>query len=105
MARIYAKAWGRLSKMVTTLSLPERLDLVAARPLARDIAAIDSDIRLDATDVKFLGGLCLQIILATRQHCAASDRAFTITNASAAFTDALHTFGASPALLNEGMAA
>lgn len=86
--------------MTAALTLPERLDLISARPLARDITAIDGDIRLDASGVKFLGGLCLQILLATGQHCAADNRGFAITNWSDEFDDAIRTFGVDPRLLN-----
>lgn len=91
--------------MTVALNLPERLDLISARPLARDIAAIDGDIRLDASGVRFLGGLCLQILLATRQHCVAGDLAFAITNRSAEFDDAIRSFGVDPGLLYQEGAA
>ena len=85
--------------MTAALTLPERLDLISARPLARDIAAIDGDVLLDASGVKLVGGLCLQILLATRQQCLAADRDFAITNRSEAFDDAIRSFGVDPDLL------
>lgn len=86
--------------MTVALPLPARLDLTSARPLARDIAAIDGDIRLDASGVRFLGGLCLQILLAARQHCAAGGRGFAISPRSTEFDDAIHAFGVDPGLLS-----
>ena len=83
--------------MTAALILPERLDLISARPLAQDIAAIGGDVRLDASGVRFLGGLCLQILLATRQHC----RSFAITRPSEEFAEAIRTFGVDPGLLYE----
>ena len=87
--------------MTAALILPERLDLISARPLAQDIAAIGGDVLLDASGVRFLGGLCLQILLATRQHCLSGDRSFAITRPSEEFAEAIRTFGVDPGLLYE----
>ncbi|MDO5644005.1 MAG: STAS domain-containing protein [Paracoccus sp. (in: a-proteobacteria)] len=86
------------------LTLGERLDLVAARPLARDIAAITGDIRLDASGVGFLGGLCLQLLLAASQQAARMGRGFAVVDASQEFNDALALFGVAPELLEGGAA-
>ena len=79
--------------MSAVVSLAERLDLVTARPLARQISAIGGDLRLDASGVTFLGGLCLQIILAACQQCKSRGASFEIVNPSAQFTDAIREFG------------
>ncbi|WBU61226.1 STAS domain-containing protein [Paracoccus albus] len=79
--------------MSAGVTLAERLDLVAARPLARQISAIGGDLRLDASRVTFLGGLCLQIILAASQQCRSRGSDFEIVDASAQFADAIREFG------------
>ncbi len=87
--------------MTAAILLPERLDLIAARPLARDLAAATGDLRLDASAVRFLGGQCLQILLASARHSAAAGRGFAIASPSTEFGDALRVFGVDPALLPE----
>lgn len=87
--------------MTVSLCLPERLDLVAARPLARDIAAIEGDIALDASAVRFLGGLCLQILLAAHQQAKANGRGFSVVNPSAEYDEALRLLGVEAQLLGK----
>ena len=91
--------------MTAGLTLPARLDLTAARPLARDLAALDGDVALDASEVVHLGGLCLQILLAARQHCLAGGRGFDILGRSAEFDEALCLFGVDPQHLDGKVAA
>ncbi|SDD63640.1 chemotaxis protein CheX [Paracoccus isoporae] len=91
--------------MTSKLTLPARLDLTAARPLARDIAQMPGDILLDASAVTHLGGLCLQIILAARQHCKAQSRGFAIAAPSAEFAAALSIFGIAQAEISAQEAA
>ncbi|MFD1795605.1 STAS domain-containing protein [Paracoccus aurantiacus] len=86
--------------MTTNLTLPARLDLIAARPLAREIAASSGDLLLDASQVKFMGGLCLQILLAARQNCIAARRGFSVVASSVDFEDAVSLFGIAPGLLD-----
>ena len=88
--------------MTAGLTLAERLDLTAARPLAGAIEAVKGDIRLDASGVRFLGGLCLQILLAARQQCRADQRGFAITDPSEEFDEALRTLGVDPRFLDGG---
>lgn len=85
--------------MTASVTLPARLDLTAAKALARDLADIKGDMVLDASGVTHLGGLCLQILLATSRHCAGSGRGFEIEGGSAEFGDALGLFGVDPTLL------
>ncbi|WBU58166.1 STAS domain-containing protein [Paracoccus sediminicola] len=87
--------------MTDALTLPERLDLTAAKPLARDLAAMTGAIRLDASGVTHLGGLCLQVLLGAARGCRASGRGFSITDRSPDFDAALALFGVDLELLAE----
>ncbi|MDO5658001.1 MAG: STAS domain-containing protein [Paracoccus sp. (in: a-proteobacteria)] len=83
---------------MTALTLASRLDLTAAGPLARDIAAADS-LELDAGGVEFLGGLCLQILLAAAQDRRRRGLGLTLIGRSDGFDTALAQFGVDPLLL------
>ncbi len=79
--------------MTAQLTLPSRLDLTAARSLARDIYASAGDLEVDASQVTHLGGLCLQVLLAAAHSCMADGRRFAIKDASADFDAAISLFG------------
>ncbi|NHF73218.1 STAS domain-containing protein [Paracoccus xiamenensis] len=85
--------------MAAQLTLPARLDLTAAKPLAREISALVGDVELDASGVTHLGGLCLQVLLAAAQSFQISGRSFAISSASEEFQAALSMFGVDPAQL------
>ena len=91
--------------MTAQLTLPARLDLTAAKPLAQDIAALTGDLELDASQVTHLGGLCLQVLLAAAQSCQASGRGFQVTAPSEDFDAALSMFGVDPSQLTRNAVA
>ena len=62
----------------------DRLSAVRGRPL-----------KLDASRVERLGGLCLQVLLSARITWAVDGLPIAVVNSSPAFTDALALFGAS----------
>ncbi|WP_336763537.1 hypothetical protein [Asaia sp. VD9] len=72
----------------TPLTLPARLDTKAASAL-RDELSIESGAVLDGSDVTYLGGLCLQVLLASKR---------TIINPSEKLVEALSLFGVSSLL-------
>ena len=86
--------------MTAQLTLPARLDLTAARPLAKDISALTGDLELDASQVKHLGGLCLQVLLAAAQTSQANGHGFAISAPSEDFDAALAMFGIDPSQLS-----
>lgn len=88
--------------MTCVLKLPDRLDISAAKPLSRDIAAMTGDVTLDASEVHLLGGLCLQVLLAARQKALSTGRQLRIVNPSEDFTAALMQFGIRPGQLIDG---
>ncbi|MDO5528115.1 MAG: hypothetical protein Q4F71_01820 [Paracoccus sp. (in: a-proteobacteria)] len=78
---------------MTTLKLPKRLDLTAAKPLARDLGAIEGGVTLDAGEVEHLGGLCLQILLASARSRAQAGYGTALAACSDAFDGAIAQFG------------
>lgn len=78
-----------------TATLPAVLDLQAAAPLADQLMSWRGrPLRLDASQVERLGGLCLQVLLSARAAWAADAQSFAISSRSAAFDEALTLFGA-----------
>jgi chemotaxis protein CheX len=75
--------------------LPATLDLTAAAPLARELAAHRGQpLLIDASGVRRLGGLCLQVLLSARASWDADRLAFGVIDPSADFSAALGVFGA-----------
>jgi chemotaxis protein CheX len=86
---------------MAAIALPETLDLKAAGPLkAAFMERRGEAIEVDATEVRRLGGLCLQILLAAKQGWATDGQAFAVTKPSDAFLETLRLFGADGALLS-----
>ena len=81
------------------LVLTEVLDLNAVSPLKAQILALrGSALEVDASAVRRLGGLCLQVLLAAKAAWDADGQAFSVTNASESFAEASRLFGAKDAL-------
>jgi chemotaxis protein CheX len=80
--------------MSADIVLPPRLDLPAAAPLADAILGKSGqDLRIDADRVQFLGGLCLQVLLAARIQWLGDGKSLTLSRHSAEFDAALGLFG------------
>lgn len=76
------------------LLLPEFLDLKAAVPLHR--ALLDQrgkDVEVDASQVRRLGGLCLQVLLSAVSTWAADGRRLVFLNLSVSFVEGLQRLG------------
>lgn len=75
--------------------LPAVMDLNAAAPLAAELLALRGrPVRLDASSVERLGGLCLQVLLSARATWAADGVSLSLEQASTALRDALGLAGA-----------
>lgn len=86
---------------MAALALPETLDLKAAGPLKSAFMARRGEpVEVDAGQVRRLGGLCLQILLAARKAWADDGKPFSITGPSEAFVETTRLFGADVALLS-----
>ena len=86
---------------MAAIALPENLDLRAAGPLkAALIAHRGAPIEIQADEVRRLGGLCLQVLLAARKAWSRDGQAFSIKGPSEAFVETTRLFGAEGALLS-----
>ena len=86
------------------LKLGETLDLCAAASLTSALrAARGADLRLDASDVRRVGGQCLQVLLAAASAWEADGKTLAVSNPSIEFIEGVSLLGA-PSLgqLNEG---
>jgi chemotaxis protein CheX len=78
-----------------TLSLPEPLDLNAAGPLRVELlTARGAPLTIDASEVRRLGGLCLQVLLSAEATWATDGHLFKISAASPAFAEGARRMGA-----------
>lgn len=78
------------------MKLPPVLDLNAAKALRDEFLERRGDpVKIDASEVSKLGGLCLQVLLAAQVMWKADGAEFDIENPSGAFTEAARLAGAS----------
>ena len=76
------------------LGLPETLDLPAAAPLAESLLkCVGEDLVLDASEVRRLGGSCLQVLLSAARTWSAEGDALTLDRPSPQFVEDLRLFG------------
>ncbi|MBC7668806.1 STAS domain-containing protein [Caulobacter sp. DWR2-3-1b2] len=85
--------------MSTAIALPETLDLKASGPLKQAfVERRGQDIEVHADQVRRLGGLCLQVLIAARKAWAEDGKPFSITAPSEVFIETTRLFGAQGAL-------
>ena len=83
----------------TVIALDEALDLRAAKPLAEALLARrGADLTLDASGVRRLSSLCLQVLLSAKTTWAADGRSLSVVEPSPAFSDGLRLLGAADLL-------
>jgi chemotaxis protein CheX len=81
------------------MRLAGTLDLKAAGPLHQDLKALrGADLVVDADEVRRLGGLCLQVLLAARAAWAEDGRTFEFAGPSPAFVETATLMGAADLL-------
>lgn len=79
------------------------LDLKAAAQLQQDfLARRGSALRVDASKVERVGGLCLQILLAARAAWSAEGQDLAFETMSAEFQAGLALLGVTPEMLTQG---
>lgn len=84
------------------LKLPPVLDVRSAGPLCERLRAVrGTGLKLDASEVERLGGLCLQVLISARKTWQADGKAFAVLAASDAFSAALKLSGAEPLFVPE----
>jgi chemotaxis protein CheX len=82
--------------------LAEALDLPAAAPLAADLLIRrGQEVTLDASNVRRLGGQCLQVLLAARATWQADGQIFRIVTASSDFAEGSALLGAGDLALHQ----
>jgi chemotaxis protein CheX len=82
------------SRTHATLELADVLDLKAAAPLASSLLALrGSDLAIDSSHVRRLGGQCLQVLLSAKYTWNADEMSLEFVNPSSDFTEALEGFG------------
>jgi len=83
----------------TLISLEPSLDLKSAASLLSSLrTARGADLALDASEVRRVGGQCLQVLLAARAAWHADGRAFEIRDPSSAFVEGVQLMGATDLL-------
>ena len=76
------------------LRLEPTLDLNAAEPLRRALNDLRGQaVKVDASQVIRLGGLCLQLLISARKTWAEEGRTFRLQDRSPEFTEQLSVFG------------
>ncbi|WP_068115186.1 STAS domain-containing protein [Tropicimonas marinistellae] len=84
--------------MTARLSLPARLDLPAAAPLAQELLSLrGSPVTLCGDEVSLLGTPCLQVLVSARRSWDADGFSLTLTDPSPALTEQLAVLGFTPA--------
>ncbi len=77
------------------LTLPETLDLRAAGPLATELkAALGADVEIDGSQVRKLGGQCLQVLLSAQATWEAAGGTLRFVALSPEFIEGLALMGA-----------
>ena len=75
--------------------LPEVMDLRAARPLADQLKALSgADVEIDASQVRRLGGQCLQVLLSAQATWEAKSGSLRFVDPSPEFLEAVTLMGA-----------
>ncbi len=76
------------------LALPEILDLKAAAPLAAGFLAVRGrPVHVDAAQVNWVGGLCLQVLLSAAKTWQLDEACFSLVNPSSEFIAGLARLG------------
>jgi chemotaxis protein CheX len=89
--------------MTHTVTLGDALDMTAAGPLAKELlAARGKPVALDASNVRRLGGQCLQVLLSAQSTWAADGHPFAIVEATPEFAEGLALMGATQLCPTEG---
>lgn len=85
------------------IKLPAKLDTAAAGHLHSALAErMGQDISLLATEVEYVGGRCLDVLLAAKASCLSKGKSMTVISPSGAMVHDLVILGSSPETLSTG---
>jgi chemotaxis protein CheX len=76
-----------------SLALPENFDLVAVGPTHQALLGLGGDLELDASAVRQVSGLGLQLLLSAEATWARDGREFKIVNPAPSLADAFRLAG------------
>ena len=80
--------------------LPEILDVTAAGPLTKSLLALrGSDVEVDASQVRRLGGQCLQVLISAANTWQADSCSLGVVAPSSEFVAGLKLLGLAPSAL------
>ena len=80
----------------TVIELPTVLGLNEAAPLCAQLRALRGrPVKIEASQVERMGGLCLQVLLSARKTWALDGVPLAIANSSVAFKESVALLGAS----------
>jgi chemotaxis protein CheX len=89
--------------MSDPIKLSAKLDLSAASALAADLKLRHEDeVVLDLSEVRHLGALCLQVMLAAATTAVEDGRKLSCINATDRVIDQLRVMGVTPEMISEG---
>jgi chemotaxis protein CheX len=89
--------------MTPPLILPAKLDLAAASPLMVDLRdRTEASVVVDMSEVRYLGALCLQVLLSAATTARSEDRKLTLVNVSDLVVDQLRVMGMNPESVSRG---
>jgi chemotaxis protein CheX len=82
--------------MTQSVTLPARLDLPAATPLADTLRGLrGKDLALNGQNISLLGTNCLQVLISASRSWEADGKSLTMVDMSETFTSHLAQFGLS----------
>jgi len=85
--------------------LAPKLDLAAASALLTSLSSHDApELVIDMSQVKHLGALCLQVLLAAAKTSNSQNRTMTLTNTSDRVIDQMRLMGMTPETIARGSA-
>lgn len=91
---------GADGQSAENIQLPDTLDLIAARPLAKTLLSMrGSDVKIDASQVTRVGGQCLQVLLSAAATWDADHAILEVVSPSAEFIGGLKLLGVEPTTL------
>lgn len=88
--------------MTGPYKLPARLDLSQAMPLVFKLREIEGDVEIDASEVRHLGALCLQALIAAAREANAGGHRFEMTGVTDKVLEQMKVMGTSPEKMMEG---
>ncbi len=90
--------------MTTPVVLTQKLDLAAATSLMTTLrASKDEEVVVDMSEVKHLGALCMQVLLAVATALNSEGRKMTVIEASDRVIDQMRVMGMTPESIAKGI--